>query len=276
MGSLPSLKTQPSSTARAPWPRFGQAHRLVHEQFGDGEAVVDLGEVQVLEPDAGHAPGRAARTTRVAANAVGSRRSAGKKSLAWPKPASRTGAVAPPVGRWRARRRRRRRTRGSSRCGAADRRPSGSCPRPSGRTPRRGPCGAGRRGCPRRCGGSSPRWCRGRRRGSGAVAVALLVVLGDVGEEPGEAGGGGACRPCRSPRRAGRRPRRRPRRGSSSRRRSPGRSSPCRPAATWCPAGRRPSRRRRRSPPGWRARWPGRRRPAAPARTGSPAASCRS
>ena len=36
--------------------------------------------------------------TRVAANAVGSRRSAGKKSLAWPNPASRTGAVAPPVG----------------------------------------------------------------------------------------------------------------------------------------------------------------------------------
>ena len=34
----------------------------------------------------------------MAANAVGSRRSAGKKSLAWPKPASRTGAVAPPVG----------------------------------------------------------------------------------------------------------------------------------------------------------------------------------
>ena len=96
-GSLPSWKTQPSSMARAPWPRFGEPHDLVHDQLGDGEAVVHLGEVQVLEPDAGH-PQRALPGARVAAKAVGSRRSAGKKSFAWPKPASRTGAVAPPVG----------------------------------------------------------------------------------------------------------------------------------------------------------------------------------
>ena len=145
---------------------FGQAHGLVHEQFGDGEAVVDFGEVQVLEPDACHRqgalPGHPGGFEGRGVAAFGREEVVG---LAEPGEPHRRGG-ARPWGRWTARRRRRRRRRGSSRCGAGDRRPWGSCPRRCGRTPRRGPCGAGRRGCPRRCGGSSRRWCPGRHPGS--------------------------------------------------------------------------------------------------------------
>src|ERR1043165_6677600 len=52
IGSLPSLCVQPSAMARAP--AFAdEAHRLVLDQLGDGEAVVHLGEGQIAEPDAG-------------------------------------------------------------------------------------------------------------------------------------------------------------------------------------------------------------------------------
>ena len=50
-GSRPSFAVQPSSTARAPWPAGGQAHRLVFQQFGDGEAVMRFDEGQVLQFD---------------------------------------------------------------------------------------------------------------------------------------------------------------------------------------------------------------------------------
>src|SRR5271169_5462074 len=47
-GSLPSFAVQPSSTARA-LTRRGEPHRLVLQQFGDGEAVVRFNERQLIE-----------------------------------------------------------------------------------------------------------------------------------------------------------------------------------------------------------------------------------
>ena len=52
-GSRPSLAVQPSSAIRAPSPRWRQPHRLVFDQFGDGEAVMRLDEGEVVERHAG-------------------------------------------------------------------------------------------------------------------------------------------------------------------------------------------------------------------------------
>ena len=52
-GRRPSRSVQPSLTARAPSPGAGQAHGLVFDQLGDGEAIVRLDEGQIVEPDAG-------------------------------------------------------------------------------------------------------------------------------------------------------------------------------------------------------------------------------
>ena len=80
-GSLPSFAVQPSSTARAPCPARRQAHRLVFQQLGDGEAVVRFDEGQVVAALCPPRPARAARLRRRPRSRVMSRLLIGRKSF---------------------------------------------------------------------------------------------------------------------------------------------------------------------------------------------------
>ena len=51
IGSVPSFSVQPSRIARAPSPGGGQPHRLVLDQLGDGEAVVRLDQIEIVEAE---------------------------------------------------------------------------------------------------------------------------------------------------------------------------------------------------------------------------------
>ena len=198
-GSLPSFCGPAFLDGGRALPFGGQAHRLVLDQLGDGEAVVRLDEGEVVEGRRRPARAPAARPRAQPSNWMMSRFDIGRKSCAWAVARNATArrmrsAVSVSVstsGRGAVRDeravgalQRARRRRGSSRF-------------PRGRTRSRDPCASAHRGCRRRSCGSSRRSWRARptgRRGAGNSVPAILP------NTPGEA------RPaCRRPR-AGRRP----------------------------------------------------------------------
>ena len=57
MGRSPSRAVRPSSTARGPSPGAKKPEVLAGDDFGDGEAVVNFGQVDVVGGDACHLVG---------------------------------------------------------------------------------------------------------------------------------------------------------------------------------------------------------------------------
>ena len=92
-GSLPSFCVQPSLMAARALPFGRQAHRLVFDQLGDGEAVVRLDEGEIVERDAGLRRARCRQASAQPSNLRMSRFDIGRKSCAWADAAEGDGAL---------------------------------------------------------------------------------------------------------------------------------------------------------------------------------------